>query len=239
MQNAIIPNIMTLFTDVYWLLFLLIGCFASSIYLKDKLGALFNPTLVTTVVVIGFMLITNTPYEKFEYASSFITFWLQPAVVCLAVPLYIQWQKIKSQWAAIIISQAIGSVIGIVTGVLFVKWLGGGPMSMLSVAAKSVTMPIAIEVSEQTGGIVGITSFSVIVAGVFGQMIGLGFFVKLKLNNPISQSLAIGSGSHALGIAAIAPKSERYVAYGTVGLIVNGIFTAVMAPMVLPFLVSA
>lgn len=225
-----------IFFDVYWLLFLLVACFAFGVWLKDKFGAIFNPTLITTVVIIGYLLITHTPYQKFEYASGFITFWLQPAVVCLAVPLYVQWQKIKSQWLAIIVSQFVGSVVGIISGVLLVKWLGGSQLSVLSVASKSVTTPIAIEVAQKVGGAVGITSFTVIVAGVLGQMIGLVFLLKFGIKNPISQSLAMGSGSHALGIANIAPKGGRYVAYGTVGLIVNGVMTAVMTPVILPFL---
>lgn len=228
--------IYAVFGDVYWLLFLLVACFASSVALKDKLGALFNPTLITTVVIVSCLTLTNTPYQNFEHASSFITFWLQPAVVCLAVPLYIQWQKIKSQWLAIIISQSVGSIVGIVSGALLVKWFGGSTISILSVSAKSVTTPIAIEVAQKVGGAVGITSFTVIIAGVLGQMIGLGFFIKLGIKNPISQSLAMGSASHALGIASIAPKGSRYVAYGTVGLIVNGIMTAVLTPIILPFL---
>ncbi len=222
----------------YWLLCLLLGVFQASLWLKNRTGiSLINPTLITTIVVISYLTLTQTPYEKFEYASSYITFWLQPAVVCLAVPLYVQWQKIKSQWLAIIISQVIGSLVGIVSGVYLVKWLGGSESAVLSVVAKSVTTPIAIEVTENLGGIVGVSAATVLIAGVAGQIVGLAFFRKLNIKSPMAQGIAMGTGSHALGIASIMPFSQRYVAYGTVGLILNGVLTAFIAPIIVPWLV--
>lgn len=231
-------NWQSVFSSPYWMLFLLVLIFEFSLWLRQRTGnSLVNPTLITTVFIISYLFFTNTPYQTFENASKFITFWLQPAVVCLAVPLYIQWQKIKSQWLAIIISQLVGSIVGIVSGVWLVQWLGGSQSAVLSVVAKSVTTPIAIEVTKSVGGVVGINASTVLVAGVVGQMVGLAFFVWTKVKSPISQSIAMGSASHAIGIAGIMPLGQRYVAYGTVGLIMNGILTAFFAPIIVPFLV--
>lgn len=227
-----------LLASPYWLLGFLGAVFWLTVWAKGRFNSpLFNPTLLTTIMVIGYLLLTKTPYETFEKASKFITFWLQPAVVCLAVPLYIQWQKIKSQWLAIIVSQMVGCVVGIVSGIWIVKGLGGSEVIMASIAAKSVTMPIAIEVTKSVGGVVGINSATVLIAGVVGQMVGLGFCAWIRLKSPMATGLAMGTASHALGIATLMPKGERYVAYGTVGLIMNGILTAFFAPIIVPFLV--
>lgn len=228
---------LSFFNSPYWLLFLVVAVFLFGFWLKNKTGmALINPTLITTIVIIGYLLFTKTPYERFENASRYITFWLQPAVVCLAVPLYVQWQKIKSQWLAIVLSQFCGSVTGIVSGVWLVKGLGGGDLAVLSVAAKSVTMPIAIEVTENIGGVVGISSATVLIAGVVGQVVGLTFFVVTRLKSPMAQGIAVGTASHALGIASIMHLGQRYVAYGTVGLIMNGILTAFLTPILIKWL---
>lgn len=224
--------------DAYWLLLLLVAVFASSVWLMGRTGKKWlNPTLITTACMIGYLVISGTPYERFEQSSWVISFWLQPAVVCLAVPLYIQWQKIKSQWLAIMASQLVGSVVGIVSGVWLVKWLGGSEVAMLSIAAKSVTTAIAIGVTENVGGVVGINAATVLLAGVVGQVVGLAFFVRLGVYPPMSQSLAMGTASHAIGIAGIMPLGQRFVAYGTVGLIVNGVLTAFIAPILVPYLV--
>lgn len=228
--------------SIYWLIFLLIALYGVSVWLKNKIthpliNPFINPTAITTVGVITYLLATDTPYQSFENAVSPIVFWLQAAVVGLAVPLYIQWQKIKSQWLAIIISQLVGSIVGIVSGVWLVKLFGGSTTSVLSASAKSVTMPIAIEVVKTVDGAMGITTFTVIVAGVVGQMVGLSFMYALKIRRPMSQSLAMGSASHALGIASITPMGNRYVAYGTVGLIMNGIMTAFFLPWIVPHIV--
>lgn len=226
-----------LFYSPYWLLFLSLLVFQGSVWLQAKTGLIFiNPTLIAMLVVIGYLLTTNTPYSQFEAASQFVMFWLQPAVVCLAIPLYVQWQKIKSQWLAIIVSQLVGSVVGIVSGVWFVKWLGGSETAMLSVVAKSVTTPIAIEVTQNIGGVVGIATGTVLVSGVVGQIMGLAFLKLARLKRPMAQGLAMGTASHGLGIASIMPMGSRYVAYGTVGLVVNGVLTAFLAPLLLPFI---
>lgn len=229
---------MSIFDSIYWLLFLLIAVFWASLWLKNRTGlSLINPTLITAVVMISYLLWSGTPYAQFEQASQYITFWLQPAVVCLAIPLYVQWQKIKAQWFAILISQLVGCLVAIISGVWFVRLLGGSDEAALSVIAKSVTTPIAIELTQKVGGIVGIGAGAVMVAGVTGQIVGLAVFACFGLKNPMSQSVAMGAASHALGIAEIMPKGQRYVAYGTVGLIVNGILTAFIAPWLAPWLV--
>lgn len=224
--------------NAYWLLFLLSLLFWGSAWLRERTGfVLFNPTLVATAAMIVYLTVTDTAYAKFEQAGGFVTFWLQPAVVCLAVPLYVQWQKIKAQWLCVLAAQVVGSCVGIVSGVLLTQALGGSAMTAVSVAAKSVTMPIGIEITKHLGGAVGINTAAVMLAGVLGQMVGIGVFALMGIKNPISKSLAMGTASHAIGIAGMMPFGARFVAYGTVGLIVNGIMTAVLAPIVVPLLI--
>ena len=222
----------------FLLLMLLIGVFELSVWLRQRTGQpLINPTLVTTVVVIAVLMVLDIEWSSFEKASNYITFWLQPVVVCLAVPLYIQWQKIRAQWLPIIISQIIGSVVGIVTGVGLVRLLGGSKDSMVATAAKSVTMPIAIEVTTVLGGVIGIAAATVLIAGVVGQIIGVWVLHRCGLRLPMGMGLSLGSASHALGTVRSMQLGARYVAYATLGLILNGVLTAFLAPVLVPWLV--
>ncbi len=227
-----------LLTSPFLLLMLLIGVFELSVWLRQRTGQpLINPTLVTTVVVIAVLMVLDIEWSSFEKASNYITFWLQPVVVCLAVPLYIQWQKIRAQWLPIIISQIIGSVVGIVTGVGLVRLLGGSADSMVATAAKSVTMPIAIEVTTVLGGVIGIAAATVLIAGVVGQIIGVWVLHRCGLRLPIGMGLSLGSASHALGTVRSMQLGARYVAYATLGLILNGVLTAFLAPVLVPWLI--
>ncbi|MDH2273450.1 LrgB family protein [Moraxella porci] len=227
-----------LLTSPFLLLMLLIGVFELSVWLRQRTGQpLINPTLVTTVVVIAVLMVLDIGWSSFEKASNYITFWLQPVVVCLAVPLYIQWQKIRAQWLPIIISQIIGSVVGIVTGVGLVRLLGGSTDSMVATAAKSVTMPIAIEVTTVLGGVIGIAAATVLIAGVVGQIIGVWVLHRCGLRLPMGMGLSLGSASHALGTVRSMQLGARYVAYATLGLILNGVLTAFLAPVLVPWLI--
>lgn len=237
MSVSIIEQLSLLKSSPFLLLFVLIGAFELSLWLRQTLKQpLINPTLLTTVAVILFLKLSDVSWEVFNQASGYLSFWLQPVVVCMAVPLYVQWQKIRAQWLPIMVSQLIGSVVGIVSGVGLVRLLGGAEDSMIAIAAKSVTMPIAIEVTDVLGGVVGISAATVLVAGVTGQVMGVYVLHQMRARRSMAQGLSLGAASHALGTARAMQMGSRHVAYATVGLILNGILTAFLAPVIVPFL---
>lgn len=227
-----------LLNSPFFLLFLLIAVFHGCVLLKTHLSSpLINPTLITTIVVITLLKVLDIDWTTFEQASSHLTFWLQPAVVALAVPLYVQWQKIRAQWFPIIASQILGSLVGIVSGVWLVKLLGGSEQSAIAIASKSVTMPIAIEVTAKLNGVMGVTASTVLIAGVVGQVMGIAILMWVGSSRPMAWGLAMGTASHALGTVRVMQMGSRFVAYATVGLILNGILTAFLAPVIVPFIV--
>ena len=237
MSVSIIEQLSSLKSSPFLLLFVLIGAFELSLWLRQTLKQpLINPTLLTTVAVILFLKFSDVSWAVFNEASGYLSFWLQPVVVCMAVPLYVQWQKIRAQWIPIMVSQFIGSVVGIVSGVGLVRLLGGADDSMIAIAAKSVTMPIAIEVTDVLGGVVGISAATVLIAGVTGQVIGVYVLHQMRARRSMVQGLSLGTASHALGTARAMQMGSRHVAYATVGLILNGILTAFLAPVIVPFL---
>ena len=157
-------------------------------------------------------------------------------MVCLAVPLYVQWQKIRKQWLPILLSQLLGSLVGIVSAVLIAHWMGAERAVTLSLAAKSVTNPIALEITHSIGGIPAITAATVIMAGMLGQMLGFRALQVGRIRNPSSRGMSIGSASHAMGISAALEQSQKLAAYASLGLIFNGVLTAFLVPVVLPLM---
>lgn len=220
----------------FLLLLMLVGFYWLCVTVRKRTGNPFvNPMLLGTVFFIVYLKITDTPYGEFEKTGRLVSVWLQPAVVCLAVPLYLQWQKIRAQWLPILVSQMVGCVVGIVSGVWIAHALGADREVVLALTAKSVTLPIALEVTQVLGGIPAVSAAGVIVAGLTGQMAGFAL-MKYGIRNPISKSVAQGTASHAIGIATCLEKSGRFAAYATLGLILNGIMTAFLAPLILPLL---
>lgn len=218
------------------LLFLTLAAYALAIIIRKRTGnILFNPVLISTVALIAYLKILNIDYVVYHNAAQFIDFWLKPAVVVLAVPLYQNRRKIFNQWLPVIVSQLAGSITGIVTGMYFAKWLGAERDVVLSLASKSVTNPIAIEITRSIGGIPAITAATVIIAGLVGQIAGYKM-LKNTVVMPSSVGMSLGTASHAMGIAASLERSRRMAAYAGLGLTLNGVLTALIAPLIIPVL---
>lgn len=225
------------FANPFWLLTMLVSLYWLCMTVRKRTGSPFiNPVLICTVIFIIYLKLTDTPYSEFQQTGRLVSVWLQPAIVCLAVPLYLQWQKIRAQWLPIMLSQLVGSVVGIVSGVWIAHMLGAAREVSTALATKSVTLPIALEVTGVLGGIPSISAAGVILAGLTGQMFGF-MILRNTAHSPIAKSLAHGTASHAMGIVSCLEKSSKFAAYATLGLILNGILTAFIAPLIVPFLI--
>ena len=197
---------------------------------------LFNPVVLTSLTMVVYLLSFDIDYGTFYKAGQVIDFWLKPAVVSLAVPLYTNWKKIRSQWLPILVSQIAGCLTGILTSVYCAKWLGAGHEVIISLAAKSVTSPIAIEITKTIHGIPALTAASVILAGLIGQSVGFRLLRGSTITAPSSQSISIGTASHAMGISAAMERSSKFAAYASLGLIINGVLTAILVPLLIPLM---
>ena len=187
--------------------------------------SLLNPILLTILAVIALLSVGNIEYDTYHHAGEIIEFWLKPAVVALGVPLYKQLNTIKSQLLPVLCSQLAGCVVGILSVVVIADLLGATPEVVNSLAAKSVTTPIAMEVTKALGGIPSLTSAVVICVGIFGGM----RVMKLgHIGSPIAQGLSMGTAAHAVGTSRAMTISDRYGAFSGVALTINGILTALL-----------
>ena len=228
---------MELLENKYLLLALTFGVFALFRELQRKTGwVLLNPILLTMIVLIVFLKVTGISYETYQEGGHLIEFWLKPAIVALGVPLYLQLEMIKKQWLPILLSQLVGCLVGLVSVILIAKGLGATPEVICSLAPKSVTTPIAMEVSEATGGIPSLSAAVVILVGLFGAVLGFKVMGFGHIKSPIAQGLSMGTASHAIGTSAAMDVSKKYGAYASLGLTLNGILTALLTPMVLRLL---
>lgn len=221
----------------YFLIALTFIVFYLAKLLQKKTGlVILNPILVTMILLISFLEVSDIDYETYYEGGKFIEFWLKPAVVALGVPLYLQLESIKKQLVPILVSQLVGCVVGIVSVVLISKYMGASTPVVVSLAAKSVTTPIAMEVTQALGGIPALTAAIVVCVGIFGALFGFKVLTWGKVGSPIAQGLSMGTASHAVGTSAAMEVSGKYGAFASLGLTINGILTALLTPIVMELL---
>ena len=150
---------MDYFNNEFFLIALTFSVYFFGKLLRKWTGwVLMNPILVTICILIAFLKLTGVSYETYQEGGHLIEFWLRPAVVALGVPLYLQLSKIKQQFWQILFSEFAGCVVGLVSVVLIARGMGASREVILSLAPKSVTTPIAMEVTESVGGIPALTA---------------------------------------------------------------------------------
>lgn len=196
----------------------------------------FNPILLTIAILILFLQISGISYDAYEEGGRYIDFWLKPAIVALGVPLYQHLGQIRRQFIPILMSQLVGCLVGLVSVCLIASMMGASHDVVVSLAPKSVTTPIAMEVCETAGGIPSLTAAIVVCVGLFGAVFGFKILEVWHVRNPFSQGISMGTASHAVGTSRAMEKGETYGAYSSLGLILNGVLTAVLTPFVLQLL---
>lgn len=200
------------------------------ILIKNKMKkAVFNPLLISIVIVIAVLLIFDVDYDSYNQSAKYISYLLTPATVSLAIPLYRQLDLLKQNLMAII--------IGILSGVLtsLVSILG---MSMIfrltheeyvTLLPKSITTAIGMGVSEELGGYVTITVIVIIITGILGNIIGSYACKFFRIKNPISKGLALGTSSHAIGTTKAMEMGEIEGATSSLSIVVAGLMTVILA----------
>lgn len=218
----------------YFLLTLTFGVYFLAKLVRKLLRLpVFNPILVSIAFLIIFLRVADVDYEEYRVSGAKIDFWLKPAVVALGVPLYKQLSSIRQEILPILLSQLAGCVVGVVSVVGIARLMDASTEVVLSLAAKSVTTPIAMEVTESVGGIPALTATIVVFVGIFGAITGFRILRYGHIGMPSSQGISLGTASHAVGTSAAMERSMEHGAYASLGLTLNGIFTAILAPYVL------
>ena len=195
-----------------------------------------NPILITIAALIALLQLTGISYETYEQGGQYIDFWLKPAIVALGVPLYQNLGQIRRQLLPILMSQLVGCLVGLVSVTLIASALGASHEVIVSLAPKSVTTPIAMEVCKTSGGIPSLTAAIVVIEGLFGAVFGFKILEVWHVRNPFSQGISMGTAAHAVGTSRAMEKGETYGAYSSLGLILNGVLTALLTPFVLKLL---
>ncbi|MCG6199931.1 LrgB family protein [Psychromonas antarctica] len=203
-----------------------------------KPWAILNPVLLSILFLILIHYLFGLDYSQYQKGTYPLTALLEPAVVALAVPLYLQLHLLKSKLNSIVLACLLSVVTAFSCAFYIMPLFGADLITSASFAPQSVTTPIAMAISESMGGIVSLTASMVIFAGIIGSSVGLGFLNRVGVKDRQAQGVAIGCASHALGTAKVLEVDSIAGAFSSVALILSAILSALLMPLFYAFLFS-
>lgn len=200
-------------------------------YINQKTKkAIFNPILISTAIIIVFLMKFNIDYETYNRGGSIISFFVAPATVVLAVPLYKNINLLKGKWIPIIIGITVGSLAGLITIFVLCKAFGIEDIIMISMFPKSTTAAISIDIAKSIGGLPNLAVAFTALAGISGNILGEYIFKLFKIKSRISKGVAFGSASHALGTAKAMEIGEVEGALSSLSITLAGIISVFLIP---------
>lgn len=232
-MTYIVEHIKTLLGGEVFFLLLTLGSFLLGVllYKRTKISLL-QPLLVSMIIIIPFLKITDIEYQVFYEKTRLLSFMLGPSVVALGYVLYEQIEHIRGNVISILTSVFVGSLVGILSVVLIAKLFGADRLLTASLAPKSVTTPIAMNLAENTGGVPSLAAVFVVICGLFGGLVGPLILHRIGVKSSIAKGLALGSASHALGTVKAMEMGALEGAISGLAIGIMGVMTALLIPFV-------
>ncbi|MEM5492498.1 LrgB family protein [Hoeflea sp. AS16] len=212
---------------------LTLAAFQAGTWLYDRSGhkPLLNPVLTAVILVVGLLTLSGTTYETYFEGAQFVHFLLGPATVALAIPLYRQFDRVRSSALALITSVLCGSLTAMGTAVGLGWLLGASRETLMSLAPKSVTAPVAMGITEQLGGLPSLTAVLVILTGILGAVLGPLLLTLIGVKDWRARGLALGTASHGIGTARALQVNELAGAFSGLAMGLNALATAILLPI--------
>lgn len=194
------------------------------------------PVAIATLLVILGLLAFQIPYDTYMNGAKWIDMFLGPAVVSLAYPLYVNRGILKELTLPIVCGTFVGAVVGVTSGVFLADVFGFDETIVYSITPKSVTTPVAMDISSSLTGISSLAAVFVMIAGIFGAMCSTFAFKVLHLDHVAGRGVGLGSASHAIGTARALENSLIEGSISTIAMIISAVFVSVLAPLLVTIL---
>jgi predicted murein hydrolase (TIGR00659 family) len=225
------PTIAT--SSLLWLPFTLgIYWLSTELYRSAGKAPLLNPTLLTITATCAMLIPLGVPYAAYFESVGFLHYLLGTAVVALAVPLHRNLRKLVGQLRPIAFALVAGSLTSIVCGLLFAKAFGASDTILLSIAPKSATAAVSMEIARGIGGFPAVTAFLTIVTGIIGAVCGPYILTLAGVNSPSARGVALGTASHGIATARAFSECELAGCCASLAMGLNAILTALLVPAI-------
>jgi predicted murein hydrolase (TIGR00659 family) len=211
--------------------------FTLAVRLNKAVGgtALLHPVTLSIAMLIGFLLLIDMDYSTYFEGAQFIHFLLGPATVALAIPLYDHRERVRRLLWPLLLACSVGIVTAVGTTLGLAMLLGARAETVLSLAPRSVTSPIAMGIAEQIGGIPSLAAGLVLLTGSIGCALAPLVFRLLRIRDPAVQGFTLGLAAHGFGTAqAFAQIGAVAGAFSGLAMALTGLMTAFLLPLLTP-----
>lgn len=223
--------------SAYFGVVLSIGAFLVGRALQKRFKhPLCNPLLIAIVLVILFLLVFHVDYESYQSSAKLLSSLLTPATVCLAIPLYEQFELLKKNVKAVLAGIVSGVLSSLCCVLVLALLFRLDHASYVTFLPKSITTAIGMGVSEELGGYISITVAVIIISGILGNIFAESACRLFRVTEPIARGVAIGSASHAIGTAKAMELGEIEGAMSSLSIVVSGLLTVIGAAVFANFL---
>nr|WP_183121715.1 antiholin-like protein LrgB [Streptococcus iniae] len=201
------------------------------LFKKSKGFFLFAPLFVAMVLGIAALLITGISFEDYNKGGQIISFFLEPATICFAIPLYRKRDVLKKYWLQIVGGISLGSVVAVYGIYVMSNLLQLGKVVTASMLPQAATTAIAMPTSLALGGSAELTSLACILNGVIIYALAKPLINFFKINDPIARGLALGTAGHALGVSAAKDFGQVEESMASIALVIVGVIVTVVVPI--------
>ena len=224
-------------TPLTWLI-VTMGAYKIGVIVYEKCGKkpLFQPMIIALLVLIPVVLVSHVSFKEYFQSVQFLHFFLGPATVAMAVPLYKNLKYIQAYFLPILVTLFIGGLFAILSAVGILWLFGASKTTMLSMTMKSITTPIGIVVAQDIGAVVSLSIGFIAITGLLGVLFGNSVFTWFKIKSDAAKGFALGLVAHALGTASAVEVSENAAAFGALAMGLSGIATAILLPLAIHYL---
>ena len=220
-------------SSLFWLVITIV-IYELSRRLKEKNVLKKIPPMVFTVIVLIVILkLFKIDYSEYNQTSCILTYLLGPATIALGYPLVENIQLLTKNKRAVYIGFFVAVITAIVSTIILGNIFNVDKEVTVSMIPKTVTTPIAVEISKTIGGIPELTACLVVLTGVYGALFGHKILKFFKIRSDIATGLAIGAASHVMGTSSCVEKNKpKQVVMATLSLIIIGILTSIFCVLI-------
>lgn len=193
--------------------------------------AICNPILIAVVLVILFLSLLGIPVQTYQAGTSLISWLMTPATICLAIPMYEQYQILKKSIKAILAGVFAGSVASLLMTLGLCVLFGFSDSLTVSLLPKSITSAIGVPLAELSGGLPSVCTAAIIFTGILGNIFGKSFCKLFHISDPIAQGAAFGTASHVIGTTKANELDLLIGAVSSLSLVCAGLITAIILPI--------
>ena len=213
-------------------LFLSLAFFQLARWLNRKAGReVISPLLFATLLCIAVLLVFDIDFEVYNRGAQYLDVLLTPATICLAIPLYRQYELLRRNAVAVLAGSVAGVAAHMAGCLLMLAVFRLETAEFITLLPKSITTAIGKSLSAELGGYPAITMAAIMITGLFGAAIAPALLRLFRVRDPLAQGLAIGTASHAAGTSTAVQMGEVQGAASSLAIVVTGLLTVVAAPL--------